>query len=158
MKIIVTEEDIEGGQKGQPHSCALARAFLRAGVDHFGVLGQTVMVADAAGHLATVPLPPAVRDWILSFDAGKVVSPFSFDIGLRRDARTTFNSEPKRLPVIGHLSSMSRVPILSNAVRQPLGTSCPSNSNRIAKTRKGLPLSSPEQFSTTTNGRQGAGH
>jgi len=82
MKITVTQEDIEQGRKTEPNGCAVARAFLRAGVDHFGVMGPRVMVASPPGHLVSLLLPSVVRNWILDFDAGKFVVPFSFDIGV----------------------------------------------------------------------------
>jgi hypothetical protein len=81
MKITVTQEDIEQGRKNEPYTCAVARAFLRAGVDHFGVMGERVMVANL-GHLVSLLLPRSVRKWILDFDAGKFVVPFTFDIGM----------------------------------------------------------------------------
>jgi len=90
MKITVTQEDIEQGQRCEPNTCAIARAFLRAGVKHLGVMGRTVMVANPPGHLVSLLLPRAVRNWIVDFDAGKFVVPFAFDIGMpRKEIRIT---------------------------------------------------------------------
>ena len=82
MKITVTQEDIEQGRRSEPNECAVARAFLRAGVDHFGVMGARVMVANRLGHLVNLMLPRSVQNWILDFDAGKFVVPFAFNIGM----------------------------------------------------------------------------
>ena len=80
MKINVTNEDIERGQQSDPHACAVARAMGRAGLDHFGVMGSSVMVADPSGNLVSSLLPPKVRAWISDFDAGKLVTPFTFEL------------------------------------------------------------------------------
>ena len=80
MKITVTNEDIEGGQQSDPHACAVARALARAGLNHFGVMGPSVMLAEPSGHLVSSLLPTRVREWISDFEAGKLVGPFSFDL------------------------------------------------------------------------------
>src|SRR5262249_31122309 len=82
MRITVTQEDIEQGRRNEPNACAVARAFLRAGVDHFGLLGARVMVANRVGHLVSLLLPRPVRNWIQDFDAGRLVVPITFDIGM----------------------------------------------------------------------------
>ena len=80
MNITVTKDDIEQGQRRDPEQCAIARALLRAGLDHLGVMGPSVMVSDSWGRLTSVKLPEAVSDWIFNFDAGNTVSPFSFEV------------------------------------------------------------------------------
>ena len=80
MKINVTAQDIQQGQKRDPEQCAVARALLRAGLNHSGVMGPSVMVSDAWGRLISLPLPTAVSDWIFNFDAGKAVRPSSFEM------------------------------------------------------------------------------
>ena len=80
MKITVTAQDIYEGQKRDPEQCAVARALVRAGLNHSGVMGPSVMVSDSWGRLISLPLPSAVSDWIFDFDAGKTVRPISFDL------------------------------------------------------------------------------
>lgn len=80
MNITVTKDDIHQGQRRDPEECAIARALLRAGLDHFGVMGPSVMVSDSWDRLTSVKLPEAVSDWIFNFDAGNTVSPFSFEL------------------------------------------------------------------------------
>lgn len=82
MNITVTKEDIECGQRRDPENCAIARALVRAGLDHFGVMGPSIMVADGWGRLASLRLPEEVSDWILNFDAGNLVEPLSFKLDL----------------------------------------------------------------------------
>ncbi len=85
MNITVTLEDIEHGQRRDPEPCAIARALMRAGLDHFGVMGPSVMVADTWGRLTSLRLPEAVSDWIFNFDAGNPVRPIVFEIALPED-------------------------------------------------------------------------
>ncbi len=82
MNITVTKEDIEQGQRRDPEQCAIALALLRAGLEHFGVMGPSVMVADSWGRLTSLKLPEVVSDWIFNFDAGNTVAPFSFEVAL----------------------------------------------------------------------------
>src|SRR5205085_6958194 len=86
MKIMVTERDIEDGGRFDPDGCAIARALNRAGFRHLGVMGPSVMVADAWGRVLCVPLPAAARLWILDFDSGKRVGPISFELALGEEA------------------------------------------------------------------------
>ena len=78
----VTKNDIEQGQRRDPEQCAIARALVRAGLEHFGVMGPSVMVADQWGRLTSLWIPEAVGDWIFNFDAGNEVSPISFELEL----------------------------------------------------------------------------
>ena len=82
MTISVTREDIEQGRRCDPDCCPVGRALSRAGVVHFGVVGPTVMVADDAEHATGLPLPTAVKDWILDFDGAQPVEPITFDLTL----------------------------------------------------------------------------
>jgi hypothetical protein len=80
MIITVTKQDIQEGQRRDPEQCAIARALVRAGLDHCGVMGPSLMVADRWGRLTSMLLPEAVSDWIFHFDAGNPVSPISFEL------------------------------------------------------------------------------
>jgi hypothetical protein len=80
MQITVTREDIEGGQRHDPERCPVAKALNRAGILHFGVMLASVVVADGRGHVAGLPLPARVTDWILDFDANRAVAPISFEL------------------------------------------------------------------------------
>ena len=82
MNITVTKNDIEQGQRRDPEQCAIALALVRAGLQHFGVMGPSVMVADRWGRLTSLRIPEAVSDWIFNFDAGNEVSPISFELEL----------------------------------------------------------------------------
>jgi len=97
MNITVTKEDIEYGQRRDPENCAIARALVRAGLDHFGVMGPSVMVADGWGRLTSLRLPEEVSDWIFNFDAGNPVEPLHFKINLppRPEPAAKRGEEPK---------------------------------------------------------------
>ena len=86
MKIEVTENDIEHGQRGDPKCCAIGRALDRAGVMHFGVMGPAVLLANELRLSTALLLPPFVQRWILDFDAGKPVQPFSFELNTFENA------------------------------------------------------------------------
>jgi len=81
MKIIVTEEDIDRGQRRDPENCPVARALRRAGVEHCGVGGIAVMIGSGADHTMVV-LPCIAQEWIMQFDWGKPVGPVEFELTL----------------------------------------------------------------------------
>jgi hypothetical protein len=80
MKIEVNEHDIEQGRRRDLKCCAIGRALDRAGVVHFGVTGPAVLLANELRLSTARLLPPFVQRWILDFDAGKLVEPFSFEL------------------------------------------------------------------------------
>ncbi|HWI58635.1 MAG TPA: hypothetical protein VNZ22_15525 [Bacillota bacterium] len=82
MKIVVTQEDIKHGRRCDPDCCPVARALLRAGLAHLGVVGTTVLITDANQQTTALPLPGAVKEWILDFDGNQPVQPFSFELAL----------------------------------------------------------------------------
>ena len=90
MVITVTRQDIEAGRRCDPDCCPVARAISRAGIDHFGVVGASVMVVDGRQRAASLPLPSEVKNWILDFDGSRPVEPISFELCL------TANSRPRR--------------------------------------------------------------
>jgi len=99
MKITVTRQDIQQGQRRDPEQCAVARALLRAGLEHAGVMGPSVMMSDGWGRLISLPLPAAVSDWIFDFDAGKPVRPIAFEMNFdpkrgMKDAKSVTASRP----------------------------------------------------------------
>jgi hypothetical protein len=103
MNITVTREDIKHGQRRDPEHCAIARALVRAGLDHFGVMGPSVMVADGWGRLTSLRLPEEVSDWIFDFDAGNPVGPLRFKLHLpeptpEQKSRTARKTGPLPIP------------------------------------------------------------
>jgi hypothetical protein len=130
MKIRVTRQDIKQGEKRDPEQCAVALALIRAGINHFGVMGPSVMVPDAVGRLISLPLPAAVADWIFDFDAGKAVRPMAFELDVMPGSPPTQTSswvvtqpdnpaQPSALLSPDNLNSISR--IRSNArLKKPL--------------------------------------
>jgi len=134
MKITVTRQDIQQGQRRDPEQCAVARALVRAGFEHSGVMGPSVMMPDRWGRLISLPLPAVVSDWIFDFDAGKPVRPITFemdfDLTLKRAngmaPRQTGSSEQITLLSAEDLNSIARLrcgsgckqPILSGSARR----------------------------------------
>ena len=98
MYITVTKEDIELGQRRDPEQCAVAKALLRAGLEHLGVMGPSVMVSDGWGRLTSVKLPEVVSDWIFNFDAGNAVAPFSFEVEMPSPTLTKRSLPPGEPP------------------------------------------------------------
>ena len=82
MKIKVTREDIEKGERRDPHSCPVGRAVSRAGIIHCCVTESAVIVPDGGPSPTALLLPDVVQSWILDFDAQKPVQPISFEVGL----------------------------------------------------------------------------
>ncbi len=80
MRITVTQEDIENGRRCDPDCCPIGRALSRAGVVHYGVVGEAVMVLDEQQHATDLPLPGEIREWILDFDGRRPVEPISFEL------------------------------------------------------------------------------
>lgn len=96
MIITVTKQDIQDGQRRDPEQCAIARALVRAGLDHCGVMGPSVMLADAWGRLTSMKLPEVISDWVFNFDAGNPVSPISFELEVPAGAaRPTRKRQPR---------------------------------------------------------------
>jgi hypothetical protein len=133
MKITVTLRDIREGQKRDPEQCAVARALLRAGLKHSGVMGPSVMVSDICGRLMSLPLPSTVGDWIFDFDAGKTVRPISFEMDF------SSNSAGGETPPRG--CKKSELPQTSERTELPLLS--PQELNSVARIRSNSPYKKP---------------
>ena len=106
MTIRITREDIENGRRCDPDCCPVGRALTRCGIEHFGVVGTGVMLMDERHYTELVPLPIAVKDWILAFDGKRPVEPISFELVIpsqrkprSRAARSARRSAPLFQPV-----------------------------------------------------------
>lgn len=75
MRIAVTQEDIEQGQRVQSQKCPIALALKRAGATDVSVGRVTAMVDGTHYHLPTV-----VEQFVADFDSGKEVEPFEFEL------------------------------------------------------------------------------
>ncbi len=80
MTIEVTREDIQHGRRCDPDCCPIGRALSRAGVDHLGVVGSTVLVADRHKGARALRLPGNVKNWIVAFDGAQPVEPITFEL------------------------------------------------------------------------------
>ncbi|HWI56617.1 MAG TPA: hypothetical protein VNZ22_05290, partial [Bacillota bacterium] len=60
MKITVTTEDIQQSSRCDPDGCPIGRALSRAGVEHYGVVGSSVLVVDDQNEAQSLSLPPQV--------------------------------------------------------------------------------------------------
>jgi hypothetical protein len=79
MRIDVTQEDIEKGERRHACRCPIARAISRAASSQ-ATVGQSVAGYSAWIGDTKVLLPACAAVFAHSFDAGDVVSPFSFDL------------------------------------------------------------------------------
>ena len=80
MRVAVTQDDIDRGEMGHCATCPVARALERA-------TGKPWYVGQSWAWLALPPetqiaLPPEVTAFILAFDHGEKVAPFSFDVSV----------------------------------------------------------------------------
>jgi hypothetical protein len=81
MRIDVTRDDIQQGQRQNPKGCPVGRALDRAGVSHCGVTGLAVIMKDNRNIATALLLPEVVQNWIADFHQGKSVEPIAFDLG-----------------------------------------------------------------------------
>lgn len=75
MRIFITQEDIDKGQKSNCYECPIAQSLKRKGSHNVAVFDGSIWMA---GEEFITPLN--VDDFIRAFDAGKPVQPFSFEL------------------------------------------------------------------------------
>ena len=79
MKITVTQEDIDKGERQNGCRCPIARAIAREGGGGPTVsTRQAILDIDSVVHIAELPQP--ARDFIAAFDNDGEVQPFTFEI------------------------------------------------------------------------------
>jgi len=93
MKIIVSRDDIQRGQRRDPEDCPVARALRRAGIAHSGVMGAAITFTDEQQHTTLLLLPGEVQEWIARFDQGGEAEPFEFELVLPGSA-----PQPRKAP------------------------------------------------------------
>ncbi len=81
MRIDVTSEDIQQGQRQNPKGCPVGRALSRAGIPTCGVTGPAVILKDDRNIATALLLPEVVQNWISDFDQGRSVEPIAFNVG-----------------------------------------------------------------------------
>ena len=87
MEIIVnvTEKDIEQGRKRNCRHCPIALAIRRKFPGDSTVVRVDRKIAfiwPTGGSYFATDLPRAARDFVVDFDSGRVVSPFTFNLSL----------------------------------------------------------------------------
>lgn len=75
MKIEVTQEDIDEGVAGDCEACPIAQAGFRATLSHTQVMGKRIRL-----YGVWRDLPPEAINFVLRFDNGGLVTPFSFEV------------------------------------------------------------------------------
>jgi hypothetical protein len=126
MKITVTSQDIENGRRCDPDCCPVGRALMRAGLLHYGVHGNEVILLDVHHDPAILRLPEEVVEWILCYDGHRPVEPFSFELPLpwerkhkERVCRSTSRKRTARRPAAKRTAerhvTMSRSVALTHA-------------------------------------------
>ena len=92
LRIDVTWDDIERGTPGDPEFCPLAWAVMRAEPDAHYVLvdkreaGFGVFIGEGPGQRLDgrwFPLPVEAQNFVVDFDVGGSVRPFSFEASLQ---------------------------------------------------------------------------
>jgi len=77
VTVEVTQDDIDAGRKGYGRKCPVALAIARqAGWEYVYVSPLNLW----DGVNKTRPIPQAVRAFVLAYDAGQPVAPFSFTL------------------------------------------------------------------------------
>jgi hypothetical protein len=81
MKVEVTEKDIRTGIQADCMECPIALAINRSlGSGHARVRRHRIDMYNPT--LKCIPLPSEARAFVLDFDRGKEVLPFSFEIAV----------------------------------------------------------------------------
>jgi hypothetical protein len=78
VKIYVTQDDINKGERQQCHLCPIARAVADALGVHSRLVEVTSYGIRAGG--AHYKLPLDARDFMYAFDEGLTVEPFEFEL------------------------------------------------------------------------------
>lgn len=78
MIVNITQEHIDRGQKGRAHRCPMALAVrdqLNLSTEQVAVTQYTLYI-DCKSYI----LPPTASNFVRAFDAGREVSPFTFEV------------------------------------------------------------------------------
>ena len=79
--IYVTQSDIDNGVIGDPLFCPIARAMRRTGYHDATVEDDAIYYRDEdSGEIVRRWSNYHMRDFVVEFDRGDTVAPFSFDI------------------------------------------------------------------------------
>lgn len=80
----VTQEDIEMGERRASMRCPVALAVRRVPELSACVVGPKDVISDSPAHPngLDIPLPGAAIKFVLRFDSGRPVRPFSFELEL----------------------------------------------------------------------------
>ena len=81
IKIEVSKEDIEVGERGEPDCCPIAWALSRKNFKETYVDNSSVNFEDEKGYSYEYYLPPKAMDFVKAFDRGEDVFPFEFTLG-----------------------------------------------------------------------------
>lgn len=80
MKIVVTQNDIERGTRYRACACPVALAIKRRTSRECEVAGRYMIFRSDINTKYDLPTP--VRKFVVDFDTGKPVKPFSFELDL----------------------------------------------------------------------------
>lgn len=79
VEIVVTQKDIDNGERGSGAHCPISLALQRENID--GLVGQwAIYLRDYSKRIAW--LPEDARRFVVDFEDGKLVKSFSFSIEL----------------------------------------------------------------------------
>jgi len=82
LKVDVTAEDIERAHRNDSYRCVVAEAIARGYPDAYNVEvdTQTIRFTTDKGERIIYVTPPAVMGYVIAFDAGEAIEPFSFTL------------------------------------------------------------------------------
>lgn len=78
MKISVTQEDIDKGERNECRRCPVALALARAGFSGWEVDAGTIFLPHSTAE--PIRTPVEVTRFVLDFDEGLPVFPFTFEL------------------------------------------------------------------------------
>lgn len=88
MKFDVLQDDIDKGEVGDPHSCPIALALIRQ-LPNYGItVGSNYILTERPTPIENQPYmlrhysPHSAHRFVIRFDKGKSVKPFSFDLDM----------------------------------------------------------------------------
>lgn len=85
IHVVVTQEDIEKGIKGDTSNCPIANALKRMGYTDVKV-GYLHSWIHRNGRTLTVRMPIEASFFVDNFDNRETVAPFSFDLKLEKES------------------------------------------------------------------------
>ena len=125
--IEVSEKDIEKAKRNNSYICVVSQAIARAIPDATRIEtdNQTIRFTSNGERLVFLT-PYAVQGYVIGFDAGDPIEPFSFQL------RNPIQAKRKRMTATGHKVNRARIKARRRAVKAAAEAGTPLDTQEIA--------------------------